>query len=211
MRFRSSIALLLAAIHAASVSAAPLERDLGLGLGYVRLHQLPADLPANPPGRVKPCVIDARYTAAEADAATAFAAWLRFRATPRSPVFVLVNADTSPALRAALVVRNPAAGIVVVGVATAQLVPDSAVKISPEDERRAYDALADGATVEALLADQPAKARNDEASLTKGPVGDTPAELPADLPPAKRAGPPVDVALQRAVHLHRALVALQRI
>lgn len=216
-RFPLFSALLLAGFlsvtnaPAATAPAAPLERDLAQGLGYVRLHRLPADLPANPPGRVQPCVIDARYTEAEADGAIAFVAWLKFRATPRSPVFVLINASTSPAVLTALAAHDSAAGIVVVGVATATLKPDSPVKISPEDERRAYDALANGAALDALLSDNLAKVRNDEASLTKGHTGDTPVELPADAPPARRAGLPVDVALQRAVHLHRALVALKKI
>ena len=204
-----SFALLFAAAR-----AAPLERDLGQGLGYVRLKQLPADLPASESGRAKPSVLDARYVAADADAATAFAAWLKFRATLRAPVFVLVNTDTSPALRTALKAHDPASGVVVIGVTSGQFKPDSAVTVSPEEERRAYDALADGATVEALLADNPGKVRNDEASLAKGQNNDlppVPVELPGDAPPAKRNGPPVDVALQRAVHLHRALVALKRL
>ena len=219
-RFLTSSVLLLAVFFPATIApaatapAGPLERDLGQGLGYVRMHRLPADLPANPRGRVQPSVLDARYTEADADGAIAFVAWLKFRATPRSPVFVLVNAETSSALLASLAARNPATGIVVIGVASARFDPDSPVKISPGDERRAYDALANGAVVDALLADNPTKVRNDEASLTKGQPNDLPPvsmELPVDAPPAKRDGPPVDVALQRAVHLHRALAALRRI
>ena len=214
-RLHSFPALLLAGIlstAASTVSAAALERDLGQGLSYVRVHRLPGDLPANPPGRVPPCVVDARYAVADADAAIAFVAWLKFRATPRSPVFVLVNADTSSALLAALAARNSGVGVVVVGVASAHFEPDSPVKISPADERRAYDALANGAAVEVLLADNPTKVRNDETSLTKGNAGEIPAELPTDAPPpAQRVGTPVDVALQRAVHLHRALSALKRL
>ena len=214
-RLHSFSALLSAGIFsaiAATAFAAPLERDLGLGLSYVRVHQLPGDLPANPPGRVPPCVVDARYAEADANGASVFVAWLKFRATPRSPVFVLVNADTASALLASLAARNSGVGIVVVGVASARFEPDSPVKISPTEERRAYDALANGAAVEALLADNPTKVRNDEASLTKGNAGETPAELATDAPPpAKRIGPPVDVALQRAVHLHRALAALKKI
>lgn len=208
---RSFVALLFAVFFSAPVLAAPFERDLGQGLSYVRMHRLPTDLPPNPAGRVKPCVVDARYAEADADAAKAFVAWLKFRATPRSPVFVLTNGGTSPSLLTALIAHGPTAGVVVVGVATAQLTPDSQVKISPEDERSAYDALANGTAIGALIADHPTKVRNDEASLAKGHPGATPADLPADASPAKRSGPPLDVALQRAVHLHRALVALKRI
>ena len=126
-------------------------------------------------------------------------------------MFVLVNSETALTLLHTLTTRNPSTGIIVVGVTSAQFRPDSPVTIAAEDEWRAYDALADGATVEALLADNPGKARNDEASLAKGQPGDVPAELPADAPPVKRTGPPVDVALQRAIHLHRTLVALKRL
>ena len=214
MIFRRCLVVLSFGLLAACAGAAPLERDLGQGLGYVRLKQLPADLPAAESGRAKACVLDARYSAADADAATAFAAWLKFRATPRAPVFVLVNADTAPALQAGLKAHDPAGGVVIIGVASSRLNPDSTVVITPEEERRAYDALADGATIEALLADNPGKVRSDEASLAKGQPNDlppVPAELPGDAPPAKRSGPPVDAALQRAVHLHRALLALKKL
>lgn len=189
----------------------PLERDLGQGLAYVRMQRLPADLPPNPPGRVKPCVVDARYTEADADAAKLFLAWLKFRATPRSPVFVLVNGETSAAMLAALATRDAATGIMVVGVATPQLMPDSPVRVTREDERRAYDALAAGAEIGALLADNPHKARNDEASLAKDRPAELPPEPSVEVSGARRAPPLIDVALQRAVHLHRALAALKRI
>ena len=95
--------LLLAPLFAGAV---PLERDLGQGLGYVRLQRLPADLPASEAGRAKARVLDTRYAEADADAATAFVAWLKFRAAPRAPLFVLVNGGTSPALLAALTTRH---------------------------------------------------------------------------------------------------------
>ncbi|HUR59923.1 MAG TPA: hypothetical protein VM029_19535, partial [Opitutaceae bacterium] len=44
----------------ACASAAPLTRDLGLGLAYFRAHDLPADLPAAE-GRKQACVLDLRY------------------------------------------------------------------------------------------------------------------------------------------------------
>src|SRR5687767_6389225 len=55
-----SLALLFLAPLALHAAALP-ERDLGYGLVYVRVHNLPRDLPAKPPtGRVPPCVIDLR-------------------------------------------------------------------------------------------------------------------------------------------------------
>src|SRR5688500_1773896 len=42
----------------ASALAAPIERELGTGLVYFRVHTLPDDLPAKPAGRVAPCIVD---------------------------------------------------------------------------------------------------------------------------------------------------------
>lgn len=193
--------------------AAPLEHDLGEGLRLYRLHELPADLPptADASGRLPPCVADVRYTRADHDGATAFAAWLRFRAKPRVPVFVLANAGTSSALLEVLAARDRGAGIVLVGVPGRQLEPDVAVRTNSEDERRAYDALEQGVPLATLLTDNPHKVRNDEASFSRDRLAEASAEEAADELAAKNAVPPVDAALQRAVHLHRALLALKKI
>ena len=124
--------------------AAPVERDLGMGLVYYRIHALPDDLPGRPAGRAPACVVDVRYVAANADAAAAFSAWLKLRATPRSPVFVVANADTSTDVLAVLRSSGRGAGIVVVGIERGSFRPHVAVKGSPEDERRAYDAFEQG-------------------------------------------------------------------
>ncbi|MBL9188928.1 MAG: hypothetical protein JNK23_15705 [Opitutaceae bacterium] len=204
------LVLLFSTLAVAAV-AAPLERDLGQGLGYVRVKRLPADLPAPPAGKIPPCVIDVRYVEADATAVTTFAAWLRFRASPRAPVFVIANAATSPALLEAIAPRVAGDGVIVIGAAGGRFRPDSAVKITPEEERKAYDALENGADVATLLADNPDKVRNDEASLVRGQTGAAPADLPEESAAAapRRPTPTVDAALQRALHLHRALVALK--
>lgn len=202
----------LVVLFAGPAPAAPLTRDLGQGLGYVRLHELPGDLPPRSAGAATPCVVDVRYVRADAEVAGAFVAWLRFRATPRSPVFVLANVDTSEALVGPLVGRGRASGIVVIGAARGGFHPDVSVNFSEEGERRAYNALEQGAALEKLLTDNPGKVRNDEASLVKdhSPY-EIPAELPKDRPGEKQVSSQVDATLQRAVHLHRALVALKRI
>lgn len=210
---RRLVFLFTALAAATTALAAPLERDLGQGLTYVRAKQLPADLPTKPTGKVPPCVIDVRYVDADAVAATTFVAWLRFRATSRTPVFVLANSATSSALLDALVNRGAVEGAVVIGVPSGRFRPDSAVKSEAEDERKAYDALENGAALEAILADYPDKVRNDEASLVRGQSssGDTPVDLPAENSARRRNTPTIDAALQRAVHLHRALVALKKL
>lgn len=190
-------------------TAAPVERDVGVGLVYVRVHALPADLPAKPAGRVAPCILDLRYVDADADAAAVFSTWLKSRAAPRTPVFVLANTETSLPLLKILAVHERAKGIVVVGIERGSLKPDVAVKASPEAERRAYDALEKGTPIAALITDHPSKVRNDEASLSK----DRLAEASADSADGSTKAPPpvIDATLQRAVHLHRALVALRKI
>lgn len=210
-RPRPRFALCLLGFVAAQVHAAPVERDLGHGLVYVRVHTLPADLPAKPAGRAPPCIVDLRYVATDTDAAAAFAAWLRFRASPRSPVFVLANADTSVALLKPLAELPRAAGIAVVGIEGVRFRPDVAVKASAEDERRAYDALEKGAAIGTLIAENPNKVRNDEANLAKERVAEPSGAAADDGLAAKRTPAPIDATLQRAVHLHRALVALKRI
>jgi hypothetical protein len=203
------IALLLIVATTAWAEAA--EHDLGSGLIYARVRELPADLPAKPAGRSSACVVDLRYVAADTDAAEGFAVWLKSRATSRSPVFVLANADTSSALLKALGRHERSAGVVVVGIESSGFSPDVAVKSSAADERRAYDALEQGAAIASLLKDNPNKARNDEASLSKDRVAEASADAAGDALTGKRPAPPVDLTLQRAVHLHRALLALKKI
>lgn len=208
---RSSLALLLAWVAVARLAAAPLEADLGQGLRLYRLAALPADLPPRVEGsRPPPCVIDVRYLSTDEAGALAFTAWLRFRATPRSPVFVLANRETSAALRRALRETGGRGGIVAIGIAAGDFVPDVAVPAKPEDERQAFDALASGTPVAALLTENPNKVRNDEASLTRSSTP-PPAEEPDAAGPATSKRPPPDAALQRAVHLHRTLVALRKL
>ncbi len=84
------------------------------------------------------------------------------------------------------------------------------MRVSPEDDKRAYDALESGASVESLLSDYPDKPRIDEAYLEKEHLSDSDApDLPTDKPPPPK--PLVDALLQRAVQLHRGLVALKRV
>lgn len=193
--------------------AAPLERDLGEGLKFYRVRALPADLPPAPApsGRVPPCVLDVRYAQADDAAATALEAWLRFRAKPRAPVFVLANTETAASLLSMLARRESGSGIAVIGVPGGQLRPDSAVKTTAKEERYAYEALEKGISVAALVTDHPEKVRNDEASLSRDRLADASAEATADALAAKPDTAVIDVALQRAIHLHRALAALRKL
>jgi hypothetical protein len=97
--------------------------------------------------------------------------------------------------------------------------PDIAVKITAAEERRAYDALESGAKLESLLTDNPDKPRNDEARLAKEHLPDSAPDdavdddpsLPAEKKAPAKTAPPIDGVLQRAVHVHRGLLALKKI
>jgi hypothetical protein len=188
-------------------TAAAEERDLGQGLGYVRVRELPADLPAAPPAGIRARVIDLRYVASGRDGAAALAAWLKFRASPRTPVLVVANRDTAAEVRQVLREPHAGTGWLVVGIPGPGFEPDVAVAAEAEQDRRAYEALNAGAPLAGLLQDHPDKVRNDERRLAQ--AGD---RVPAAKAGAARTSSSVvDAALQRAVHLHRALVALRRV
>jgi hypothetical protein len=208
---KKSALLAFLALSATAV-AAPLTRDLGLGLLYQRVHQLPADLPTAESERKEPCVLDLRYVQGDAQAAALLDGWLRFHATAHTPVFVLANAATGAALLTPLAAHGPSPGLVVLGIASENFAPDIALTASPETEKRAYEALEAGTDLGTLLADNPDKPRNDEAHLAHEKDAETVAADPADKPAASSAPPPlIDVTLQRAVQLHRTLLALKKL
>ena len=198
---------------APGANAGPVERELGQGLLFYRVQQLPADLPQPTLADSKPapCIVDVRYAKAERDAASAFAEWLKVRARPKAPVFVLANAETASALLRVLEGREKSTNVVVIGGTARNFDPDLAIQIPADDERRAYDALENGAAIASLITDNPGKVRNDEASLSRDRLAEASADTAADALAPKRDAPPVDLALQRAVHLHRALVALRKL
>ena len=201
-----------------TLAAAVSPRDLGHGLVYYRLHELPADLPNVPAADKRICVLDLRYTTGNAETATELESWLKNRATPRTPVFVLANSSTGGALLTPFASRISGSGIVLIGAEAPGFLPDIPVKISAAEEKRAYDALEAGASLESLLTDNPNKPRNDEARLAKEHVSDSASadDGTEDTPPAEKnapvkVGPPIDAVLQRAVQLHRGLQALKKI
>ncbi len=206
--------LFLALLATAALRAAPFERDLGRGLQLERIHTLPGDLPKNDP-KAKPtaCVLDVRYVTGDAEAANVLEAWVRFHASPRTPVFILANSATSPALLTALLAKPPA-GVVTLGAAAPDFAPDIALTTTAEEERRAYDALEHDISLEALITTNATKPRNDEARLAKDHVPDgtpLPEADPVDANKTSAPIPPVDAVLARAVQLHRTLVALKKL
>lgn len=207
---KAYLSLLAAAFALAAASAAAGQvRDLGQGLAYYRVHELPSDLPSPPAGRPGPCVLDLRFAKANEIAASALKAWVSFNVSARTPIFVLENAATSPSLLAALPGNGPK-GLVVLAPAPDRLAPDVTVRVADDTDQRAYDALEKGAPVESLLSDNPAKPRIDEAYLEKEHLPDSEApDAAADRPTPP--SPLVDAMIQRAVQLHRGLLALKRL
>src|SRR5262249_16732245 len=132
---------LLLFLTAGRAGAAPLVRDLGQGLVYCRVHELPADLSSVAPGGTQtPRVLDLRYVRGDRAAARPLEAWVGFNATLRTPVFLLANDHTSAALLEPLF-HHPAVGLIVLGPSSAkEFEPDVAVKVSAEADRKAYDA-----------------------------------------------------------------------
>ena len=167
-----------------------------------------------------PLVLDLRYTLAETDAATALDAWLKFRATEKTPVFLLINPDTAPVLRELLIASASRPGVITIGRKTNDTKPDIAIITTAEEEQRAYDALARTKAIDSLLVENADKARVDEASIMRArtevqdePVEANPLDRIAPSQTKTEPAPPalIDRALQRAVHLHRALLALKRL
>ncbi len=184
-------------------------RDLGLGLAYYRVHELPADLPAASDLRTGPKVLDLRFARADGASAALLTAWVRAHSSAHGPVFVLENADTSPALRAALP-GGAGPAVVVLAPAASRVHADIAVVVPPGADRKAYEALDAGTPLEKLLSDNPEKVRYDEAYLEKEHLSDSggiASEPERPSPP----GPLVDLVLQRAVQIDRGLVALKRL
>ena len=215
MRTRPLWIALAIVLLARGVPAAPAERDLGQGLEYFRVHELPADLPPENLGSKRPCILDVRYVRGGRPAAAALLFWLKAHAGPRSPVFLLANSDTSPALLAPLYPGDAVPGLVILGPAAHDFEPDIALAVSPWAERRAYDAFEKGAPLDSLIHPKVDKVRDDEERLDKEHLPDSaaPPEQAADSakPAAAAQLPPVDPVLQRAVQLHRSLLALKRL
>lgn len=190
-------------------AAAPL--DLGQNLTYVRLHGRSDDVPALAAAWSKPAlVVDLRYPTA--DAARCLPGDLPARPLP-APLFVLVGPATpAPALDA---LRQRAPALITLGLPAPGLTPDIVLAVKPEDDRRAYEALDSGASIASLIEEKHATQRFDEASLlherAQGPGAANTAA--ADAPAAAAAQPaePQDVVLQRAVQLHRTLLALGKL
>ena len=206
--------------------------DLGQGLSYLRIHSV-ADsevaLRKAVPG-AGALVLDLRYATAGDESAAALKTALDGR-SPNTLLFILVSPATPPGL-GSVISTSPA---LTLGASGSLPAPKVVVQTDPATDRRAYDALDAGTALAKLIYGKIEKERFDEATLVQefkngNPLpGDRPGQTPAGqqpgtVPPVapdptapKPAGaaekeppaPLIDRVLQRAVHLHRALLALK--
>lgn len=207
-------------------STAGVAADLGRGLRYVRIDDFGAQLDAAAAAlQSLPVVLDLRRVTAPAAAISPWREALRKAAADgRGAVFILTGTDTPSAVLAAV----PESSRVVT---LAAEVPGAnarvLIKTSAGDDRAAYDAIVAGRSLAELTVEKIDKRRFDEARLAKAHadnggrdnLGDdndaAPAEssavTTAEPEKAKESAPPKDLVLQRAVFLHRALVALNKL
>ncbi|MCB1105748.1 MAG: hypothetical protein KDK74_13525, partial [Cephaloticoccus sp.] len=118
-----------------------------------------------------------------------------------------------PELRAILARLAPHTRLLVIGPATASFAPDIVISISAEAELTAYHALQAGTEIASLISRITAKTRHDEAAIlaarSRGEslTEEIEPELTDETAPDADS-PPVDLALQRAVQIHRAWLIL---
>jgi len=192
--------------------ASVLTADLGAGLEYIRLPD--ASVIAKHEGAQ---VVDLRFTGAVEESAEGLAGRLRAATESGATLIVLVNAATDPLLRRELAhVQGMARPLVFIGPVTPELAPEIVTAPDPEQERRACDAIAAGTPPAGLIKEVLDKPRFDEAHLARNRTNGT-SETRADgagaspADPEPKPNPLKDVSLQRAVFLHRALIALGRV
>jgi hypothetical protein len=192
--------------------------DLGQGLGYLRIHSAADSEKAlrSAVAGAGALVLDLRHVSADEASAAALRAGLAAHATS-APLFVLIGPDTPAVLTAAL--ASAPSSVLTLGLAGTQPAPKVVVRAEAAADRLAFDALDAGTPVATLINTKVEKERFDEASLMEEfkngnpdaapPPAADPTEAKADAAETKPA-PLVDRVLQRAVHLHRALLALRK-
>ncbi len=179
------LALSAGLLLTSALSAAPLVRELGDGLGYARIAQLPDDLPdtAKVPGPA--LVLDLRNVPATTDTANAFALWLTLQDRAKAPLLVLLNPDTAPLIREVLHSQAGRPGILTLGPTTPDYAPDIVVPLSADADRLAYAALDNTCPIADLVSRKLDKPRYDEASL----VGKTDRDAPPSSQPRRARRP----------------------
>ena len=192
--------------------------DLGRGLRYLRLGATPVDEPTSAAALAAPAlVLDLRLAAGDA---TNEALVRRAHAgcTAQRPLFVLLGAETPVSLRAAL---PDTPGLLTLAPQEAGVPAKLVIATPAASDRAAAEALSTGRPPRELIEAKIEKPRFDEAQLTRDHANGRrestePSPIPASTSestePAKDTPAPLqDTLLQRAVFIHRALLALGRV
>jgi len=203
--------------------------DLGLGLRYFRLAAdaaLPEEASAFAAALAAPAlVLDLRLAPADSVAETRLRELLANRAAAR-PLFVLLGPATPAALRAAIPATAP--GVLTLAAKDAGFAASVAIAVEPARDHAAAEALAAGRPPRELVEEKIEKDRYDEARLARDHAnGHRERQTDAAAPDSDTANPTADKAsktgdsvptpplqdilLQRAVFIHRGLLALGRI
>jgi hypothetical protein len=156
-------------------------------------------------------ILDLRYVTDDTTAHALLAPLKSPADSARRVILALVSPETSARLRVQLAGLP---GVLTVGATAPDFKTDITVAVSPADDRRAFDALAAGLPPEKLIVENADKPRRDESALVREHTGaaEPPSGKPAETRSAEPAKPvPVDLVLQRAVQIHRGLVALKKI
>lgn len=195
--------------------------DLGQGLAYLRVKSLAeaeksvrSNVPAD-----RALVLDLRYCVADEASAAMLRDSLAARRNAPPPLLVLVSPAT-PALIARALGPLPAKTLVL-GLEGSAPAPTVVIRGDADTDRRAYDAADGGMPLATLINGKLDKERYDEATLvrefTNGNRDSRPPPAPnpaAPATPEQRKPEPVPVltdrVLQRAVQLHRALLAIRQ-
>jgi hypothetical protein len=195
---------------AVALSATPLPaaNDLGQGLTYVLPAAIAKGAPVLPPGSL---VLDLREPKFSTGESAAWLAALRARTAGQQVCLVLISPATPAPLLAALAAGMR--GCVSVGRAAPGYRPDNAVETDAASDGQASAALVGGTRPADLLIENATKVRHDEVELAKAhAAGKAPPDEGDDLKPdASVAATPIDRVLQRAVQLHRGLLALGKL
>ena len=204
--------LLSATAQAVPISASNIDE----GLNYVRLTD--ASENATFSGAE---VIDLRFTDALEESANVLAGRIRSAAQSGATLFVLVNNATDPLLRHHLAqIKGSVRSLIFIGPVTPELAPEIVTDPDIETERKACDAIAAGTPPADLIKEELAKKRFDEAALVRSHENGGNPHASDDNAPKKtdktddsddKPAPLKDISLQRAVFLHRALLALGRL
>ncbi len=214
-----SLFLALSSLLLAPSSSATEPIDLGQGLSYLRINSLTTSAPDLNAVLLRPApvVLDLRYTADEPDAANILR---MLNSHPAKPTLYILVSPTTPASVAGII-TSTSTRLVTLGVKDSRPAAQVVVEQTAEADRAAYAALETGTTLAQLISGKIEKERFDEATLVQEFKNGNHDAHPPETSPAKPADSPArpavgqverltDRVLQRAVQLHRALLALRR-